>query len=84
VGAYPAEGDGIYLQLGAFGSRDNAESYLARAKAQLDWLAQTLHLFPRDGIYRVQAGPYPTANEARQAAERVALAVGSKPVIVSR
>ena len=84
VGAYPSEGDGIYLQLGAFGSRDNAESYLARAKAQLDWLAQTLHLFPRDGIYRVHAGPYPSTVEARQAAERVALAVGSKPVVVTR
>jgi rare lipoprotein A len=84
VGAYQAEGDGIYLQLGAFGSRDNAESYLDRAKTQLDWLAQTLHLFPRDGMYRVHAGPYPSAFEARQAAERIALAVGSKPVIVSR
>ena len=82
--AAPSEAEGIYLQLGAFGSRDNAESYLARAKSQLDWLAQTLHLFPRDGIYRVHAGPYPTAIEARQAAERIALAVGSKPVIVTR
>ena len=82
--AASSEAEGIYLQLGAFGSRDNAESYLARAKSQLDWLAQTLHLFPRDGMYRVHAGPYPSAIEARQAAERVALAVGSRPVIVTR
>jgi rare lipoprotein A len=75
---------GIYLQLGAFGSRENAESYLARAKVQVEWVAQLLHLFPRDGMYRVHAGPYASSGEARLAAERIATALGMKPVVVSR
>lgn len=78
------EAGGVYLQLAAFGSRDNAESYLARTKAQVEWLAQALHLFPRDGMYRVHAGPYPSPSEARQAAERIGLALGTKPVVVTR
>jgi rare lipoprotein A len=79
-----APSNAVYLQLGAFGSRENAESYLARAKVQVDWLTQMLHLVPRDGMYRVQAGPYASAAEARQAAERVAIALGMRPVVVTR
>ena len=84
--ARPAAPDapGIYLQLGAFGSRENAESYLARAKSQVEWMSQLLHLFPRDGMFRVHAGPYSSSSEARLAAERIASAVGTKPVVVSR
>lgn len=80
-----AEAGAVYLQLGAFGSRENAESYLARARTQIEWLSQILHLVPRDdGIFRVHAGPYPSSWEARQAADRIASAFGVKPVVVTR
>jgi rare lipoprotein A len=79
-----ANASGVYLQLAAFGSRNNAESYLARAKLQVEWLAQLLHLFARDGLYRIHAGPYANSHEARQAAERIALTLGAKPLIVTR
>lgn len=84
--ARPAAPDtpGIYLQLGAFGSRENAESYLARAKSQVEWISQLLHLFPRDGMFRVHAGPYASSSEARVAAERIASALGMRPVVVAR
>ena len=72
----------VYLQLGAFGSRENAESYLARLKSQADWLA--LHVFPHDGLFRVQAGPYANQNEARQIADRLAQALGVKPMVLTR
>lgn len=75
---------GVYLQLGAFGSRENAESYLARAKVQVEWLAERLHVLPREGLFRVHAGPYASPAEARQAADRVAVALGVKPVVVTR
>ena len=35
----------------------------------------------REGLYRVQVGPYANAGEARQAADRIALALGVKPVV---
>ncbi len=80
-----ADAGGVYLQLGAFGSRENAESYLTRARTQIEWLGQLLHLVPRDdGIYRVHAGPYPSSWEARLAADRIASAIGIKPVVVTR
>jgi rare lipoprotein A len=75
---------GVYLQLGAFGSRDNAESYLARLKLQVEWLADRLHLFPRDGLYRVHAGPYASPLEARQIAERIGRHLGIKPMVLVR
>lgn len=81
----PAAERGVFLQLGAFGSRENAESYLTRARTEIEWLARILHLVPRhDGIYRVHAGPYPSTWEARQAADRIASAFGVKPVVVTR
>ena len=80
----PSGSRGHYLQLGAFGSRENAESYLARAKLQLDWLAARLHVVPREGLFRVHAGPYASPAEARQIANRVALLVGVKPVLITR
>ena len=75
---------GIYLQLGAFGSRENAENYLAKLRLQIDWLADRLHVFPRDGLHRVHAGPYTNQTEARQIAERIGQALGIKPMVLVR
>jgi rare lipoprotein A len=78
----PTDLTGVYLQLGAFGSRENAESYLAHAKAQFDWMAERLQVRVREGLYRVHAGPYASPMEAKLAAERIAAALGAKPVVV--
>ena len=75
---------GYYLQLGAFGSRDNAESFLARMRAQVDWLAGNLHIFARDGLFRVHAGPYPGEAEARRDADRVTQSLGVRPFVLTR
>ncbi len=79
-----ADGAGYYLQLGAFGSRDNAENFLARMRAQVDWLGGTLHIFARDGLYRVHAGPYPREVEARRDADRVTQSLGVRPFVLTR
>jgi rare lipoprotein A len=72
----------VYLQLGAFGSRENAESYLARVRSQADWLA--LQVFARDGLFRVQAGPYTNQSDAREAADRLGQTLGVKPMVLTR
>jgi rare lipoprotein A len=46
VVAVTAERKGMFLQLGAFGSQDNADTYLARLRVQVDWLAPALHVYP--------------------------------------
>jgi rare lipoprotein A len=79
-----ADAGSIYLQLGAFGSWENAESFLARMKIQIEWLASTLHIFSRDGLYRVHAGPYVREAEARQAADRVSQSLGVRPFVLTR
>jgi rare lipoprotein A len=79
-----SDGGGIYLQLGAFGSRENAENFLARMRIQVEWLAAALHVFPRDGLYRVHAGPYPREAEARRDADRIGQALGVRPFVLTR
>lgn len=79
-----AGANGVSLQLGAFGSRENAEAYLAKLKLQMEWLAERLHIVTRDGLYRVHAGPYPSQAEARQIAERIGQAFGIKPMVLTR
>jgi rare lipoprotein A len=78
------EPGGYYVQLGAFGSKDNAENFLARMKAQMSGQPDNVQVFARDGLYRVQAGPYSNQVEARQAAERMNQSLGLKPMVLSR
>lgn len=79
-----ADTGGFYLQLGAFGSRDNAENFLARMKLQIEWLASALQLFSSDGLFRIQAGPYPREAEARRDADRVSQTLGVRPFVLTR
>jgi rare lipoprotein A len=73
---------GPSLQFGAFGVRDNAESYLARLQSQLEGLAGTLRIVHSDNLFRVQAGPFSSEAAAREAAERAAAVLGGRPVLV--
>ena len=75
---------GVFLQLGAFGSRDNAQSFIDRLRGELDWLGERAHIHTRDGLHRVHAGPYANAADARAAAERVMQALGTRPLVITR
>lgn len=75
---------GLFLQLGAFGSQDNAENYLARLRMQVDWLASSLHVYAKDGLFRVHAGPYANQVEARAAADKLNQSLGIKAVVTAR
>ena len=84
VVAVTTEQKGVFLQLGAFGSQDNAENYLARLRIQIEWLAAVLHVYPKDGLFRVHAGPYANQAEARTAADRISQALGIKTLVLTR
>jgi rare lipoprotein A len=75
---------GLFLQLGAFGSPDNAENYLARLRMQVEWLAGALHIYAKDGLFRVHAGPYANQAEARAAADKLSQTLGIKAVVLTR
>ena len=82
--AYTKPARGFWVQLGAFGQRDGAESFHKRVSAEADWLAPLLAVFSDAQMFRLQAGPYPSRDEARGVAERVRLALQLVPVIVER
>jgi len=78
------ESAGTYVQLGAFSTRENAQSFLSRVRTQLTWLAENIALYGREGWYRVHAGPYPTREEANRIAERIEQSSELRPVIIVR
>ena len=79
-----AEAGGIYLQLGAFASKSNAEQFLARLRVQLAGLNETLSLFAKGGLFRVHAGPYANRSEAQRAADSLGANLGFKPLLSIR
>ena len=79
-----SESGGIYLQLGAFGLKANAEQFLTRLRLQLAGFSETLSIFTKDGLFRVRAGPYANRSEAQHAADRLGTTLGFKPVLLIR
>jgi rare lipoprotein A len=79
-----APGKGIYLQLGAFSAREAAEGARERMTRQLAGLAERVELAPGEAPYRVQAGPFRSAEEARAAAQRIQAEHGLRAIVVER
>ena len=75
---------GTYLQLGAFSSRDNAESFRARIYRELAWLNEPIAISDRDGLFRLHLGPYRDREQAAGMAARLKQEIDLKPVYVTR
>jgi rare lipoprotein A len=75
---------GIFLQLGAFGSSSNAESFRDKVQPQLSEVQLSAHSVLRDKLHRVQVGPFKTRAEANQTAEKLRELLGIRPVLVVR
>ena len=77
---------GFWVQVGAFRERDGAESFRRRvgADGESSWLEPLLAIFGDASLYRVQAGPYPSRDEADAAALRARSALGVVPIVVER
>ena len=71
----------VYLQLGAFESQQNAESFLARMRNELSSTGKQFKLSSKDGLVRVHIGPYSSQSEARSSAESLAGKLGFKPMV---
>ncbi len=82
--AFTQPARGFWVQLGAFKQRDGAEGFHKRVSSEADWLAPLLAVFSDASVFRLQAGPYPSRDEARGVAERVRTALQLVPVIVER
>ncbi|WP_341647920.1 RlpA-like double-psi beta-barrel domain-containing protein [Thauera humireducens] len=75
---------GIFLQLGAFASRANAEGFRATVEREVAEHAERLELFADGERFRLHAGPYDTVDAARAAAERIGSTLQLKPFVVVR
>ncbi|WP_428421740.1 septal ring lytic transglycosylase RlpA family protein [Methylibium sp.] len=75
---------GFWVQLGAFRDRDGAVAFRQRVASELEWLAPLVAVFREAPLYRLQAGPYATRDEAQGAAQRVREALQLVPVIIER
>ena len=76
---------GTWLQLGAFGNRDNAEALKSKMESELGSLGEKLVVVQAAGkIYRLQLGPWSNADEVRRIAENLAETLEIKPVVVQR
>lgn len=82
--AYTPPARGFWVQLGAFRARDGAEGFQQRVAAEMGWLSPLLAVFSDAALFRLQAGPYPSRDEARSVAERVRDGLKLVPVIVER
>lgn len=76
------ERGGHYLQLGAFGSRENAESLKATLARTLGNLGERLLIRSAGNLHRLQLGPWADAAEARRVAEQLKLAFELPSVLV--
>lgn len=75
---------GHFIQLGAFGNRDNAEALRAKLARELGSLAEKLVVQAAGKLFRVQLGPWPDAAAAQLAGGRLRESFGMLPVIVQR
>jgi rare lipoprotein A len=76
------ERGGHYLQLGAFGSRDNAESLKVKLARSLGDLSDKLLIRSTGNLHRLQLGPWADADEARRVAEQLKVAFDLPSVLV--
>ncbi len=83
ITASPITGDSgvLFLQLGAFSSRDNAEIFRTRMQSELDWNREPISLSQSGNLYRVRLGPYKSREEAQAIAEQVKASLNFMPII---
>ena len=75
------EGSQLFLQLGAFGSQENANIFRERMARELDWNREPLLVVFKDGLWRVRLGPYTSRLEADAIQARVKESHDFSPVI---
>ncbi len=71
----------LYLQIGAFGNRGNAESLLTDLSSKHESLGKAGRILTENGLHRVLLGPFATLDQANEAAIELAALVTIQPVI---
>ena len=80
----PPGAGSVYLQLGAFSSRENAEDLRSRIARQFSWLADAVQVLSVGNLWRLHVGPYASSDAARAVAARIESELSLKPLVVVR
>jgi rare lipoprotein A len=75
---------GVFLQLGAFQSRANAEAARAQHLKSLGWSADKLSVRSDGRLHRLVAGPYADRQEAQTFTERIRTSTGVQALPLGR
>jgi rare lipoprotein A len=74
----------VYLQVGAFSARENAESLRGRVAREMAWLQETVQVTLAGELWRLQVGPYRSQEDARSIADRIEAEFNVKPLVIVR
>ena len=72
---------GLFVQLGAFSSVDNATSFRNKIAGDLPWLNEPIQVAAAGSLHRVRLGPYKTREEALAIADKIRASLDFTPVI---
>jgi peptidoglycan lytic transglycosylase len=75
---------GLWLQIGAFSSREGADIFRDKAARELAWNNEPILVLSRDGMHRVRLGPYRNREEAAAIAAKVRQTLGFVPTLITR
>jgi len=76
-----ASGAGFIVQLGAFASLPNAQTFVAHLANQLPPLGVEAQIRQVNGLFRVFVGPYAAREDARRTADRLRAELGLPSMI---
>lgn len=66
-----AESQGFFIQLGAFGSAENASQFRDRMQRDMSWMREPITVAFASGLHRVRIGPLANREEADAIAQKV-------------
>lgn len=84
AGRNASPGTGFWVQLGAFGQRENAVDFQQRVARQMPALSGTLQMFSEGNTHRVQVGPFVSREVAGNTVEQVRSNLQLTPIVVER
>ena len=82
-----ANQQGVFIQLGAFSTADNAETFRAHVYRELDWLNEKISLVNGKAtsgspLIKLHLGPYPDRVSAQGVADKIRDQLNLKPVLL--
>lgn len=76
-----SDAQGVFIQLGAFGSAENAGQFRERMQRDMNWMREPITVNFANGLHRVRIGPLANREEAEAIAQKVRETHGLTTVI---